>query len=172
VVVAVPAAAGLFVDPPPAVGPLRLEKGTTLLAFAAARSPLRTPTLVVNGERDAAIDNLTVPSDVAPGYAPPGESLVTISLREDWRGAGEPAEAVRVEARGWFGGEVDAWRHLATIRVPHALPDESPAARRRRPVTPRLGPGLLVCGDHCTSGSINGALAGGLACAEAVLAAG
>lgn len=171
VVVAVPAATGLLADPPAAVGSQRRTKGTTLVAFAAARSPLRTPTLVVNGERTGAIDNLTVPSDVADGYAPAGASLVTVSLRGDWRGTDEPA-AVRAEARSWFGREVDGWRHLATVHVPHALPDESPAARRLRPATPRLGPGLLLCGDHCTSGSINGALAGGRACAEAILTAG
>ncbi|MEI6241379.1 MAG: FAD-dependent oxidoreductase, partial [Planctomycetia bacterium] len=34
---------------------------------------------------------------------------------------------------------------------------------------PRLAPGLLVCGDHCTSGSINGAMVSGRRCAAALL---
>jgi predicted NAD/FAD-dependent oxidoreductase len=57
------------------------------------------------------------------------------------------------------------------VRVPHALPDESPAARRNRPTTPLVAPGLWICGDHCHSASINGALASGRLCAEAILAA-
>jgi predicted NAD/FAD-dependent oxidoreductase len=36
---------------------------------------------------------------------------------------------------------------------------------------PRLPSGLFLCGDHCTTASINGALAGGRACGQAVAAA-
>jgi len=56
--------------------------------------------------------------------------------------------------------------------VPRALPDESPAARRVRPIGPRLAAGLWICGDHCAAASLNGALGSGRRCAEAVLAAG
>jgi hypothetical protein len=65
---------------------------------------------------------------------------------------------------------VRGWRHLTTIAVPRALPDESPAARRERPATARLAPGLVVCWDHCTSASINGALVSGRLAADAVAA--
>ncbi|NBW97623.1 MAG: oxidoreductase, partial [Planctomycetia bacterium] len=43
---------------------------------------------------------------------------------------------------------------------------------RLRPPAPRLADGLFICGDHCTSGSINGALASGRRCAEAVMSPG
>jgi predicted NAD/FAD-dependent oxidoreductase len=56
------------------------------------------------------------------------------------------------------------------MHVPQALPDEAPAARRLRPSAPRLADGLFICGDHCTTASINGALASGRRCAAAVLA--
>ncbi len=149
----------------------RRWKTTRMVAFAAPRSPLRSPTLVVSAEPAGPIDNLTVPSDVAGGYAPPGESLVYASIRGDAPGDDdELPTTVRRQAATWFGGEVDRWRHLRTVRVDHALPDESPAGRRLRPAGPRLGPGLFLCGDHCTSASINGALASGRTCAEAVLA--
>ncbi|MFM9010945.1 MAG: FAD-dependent oxidoreductase, partial [Planctomycetota bacterium] len=69
------------------------------------------------------------------------------------------------------GGQVEGWRHLATVEVPRALPDESPAARRARVTAPRLAGGLWICGDHCAAASINGALASGRRCAEAVAAA-
>jgi phytoene dehydrogenase-like protein len=147
----------------------RREKATALVAFAADRSPLGSPTLVVSGAEAGPIDNLTVPSDVAPGYAPPGAALVCVSLRPGHAGD-QAVEAIREQAAGWFGPSVGGWRHLATIHVPHALPDESPGARRLRQVAPQLAEGLLLCGDYCATGSINGALASGRRAAEAVLA--
>jgi phytoene dehydrogenase-like protein len=147
----------------------RRMKGTRMVAFAADRSPLDRPVLVVNAERRGPIDNLTVPSDVAGGYAPPGATLVYASLRGDWQGSdADTIEAVKAQAGEWFGQQTAAWRHLATVHVPQALPDESPAARRLRPPTPRLADGLFICGDHCTTASINGALASGRRCAAAV----
>jgi phytoene dehydrogenase-like protein len=146
----------------------RREKSTRLVAFAAERSPLASPTLVVSAEDGGPIDNLTVPSDVVSGYAPAGQSLVTVSVRQDWQGDdGQLVDAVRGQAAGWFGAAARSWRRLATVHVRHALPDESPAARRLRPAGPRLADGLFLCGDHCGSASINGALASGRACANA-----
>jgi phytoene dehydrogenase-like protein len=145
-------------------------KATRLVAFAADRSPLDAPTLVVSADERGAIDNLTVPSDVAGGYAPAGAALVQVSVRAD-----APLDdvalvaAVRDQAASWFGSAAHRWRHLTTVTVPRALPDESPSARRGRPASPCIGPGLFVCGDHCTSASINGALASGRLAAEAVL---
>lgn len=111
-----------------------------------------------------------MPSDVAPGYAPPGGSLITVSVREDFASSrqGDLAAAVREQASGWFGSAARGWRELATVEVSRGLPDESPAARRLRPVSPRLAEGLVVCGDHVASASINGALASGRRAAEAV----
>lgn len=149
----------------------RRWKGTRLVAFAADRSPLSARTLVVSADREGPIDNLTVPSDVATGYAPPGRSLVTVSVRSGFA-TGDVVDAVKQQAAGWCGGQVEGWRHLATVDVPRALPDESPAARRARPIGPRLAAGLWICGDHCAAASLNGALGSGRRCAEAVLAAG
>jgi len=149
----------------------RRWKATRMVAFAADASPLRSRTLVVSADADGPIDNLTVPSDVTAGYAPSGRSLITVSVRGDW--SGESVEnAVKRQAAGWCGRAVDGWRHLATVEVPRALPDESPAARRSRPTSPRLADRLWMCGDHCGAASINGALASGRRCAEAILAAG
>ncbi|MCE9632391.1 MAG: FAD-dependent oxidoreductase [Planctomycetia bacterium] len=148
----------------------RRWKNTRLVAFAADHSPLSSRTLVVSAESAGPIDNLTVPSDVAAGYAPPGRSLVTVSVRGDWRGD-DPANAAKRQAAAWFGEAVEGWRHMTTVDVPRALPDESPAARRARMTGPRLADGLWICGDHCGTASINGALASGRRCAEALLRA-
>ena len=145
-------------------------KGTRLVAFAAERSPLTSPTLVVNAEPGGPIDNLTVPSDVVAGYAPPGAALVTVSVRGSWTGSDHDVAAeIRRQASSWFGAAVRDWRPLATVRVPAALPGETPADRAKRQIEPALAPGLFLCGDHCRSASINGALESGRRCAEAVL---
>lgn len=172
VVVATDPAAAAAILPQEFVGPWarRAAKPTRLVAFAAERSPLAGRTLVVSAEEGGPIDNLTVPSDVAADYAPPGAALVQVSVRDDWTGG--PAalpDAIRSQAATWFGKDPSGWRHLATVEVPRALPDESPAARRLRPAGPRLAPGLFLCGDHCGSASINGALASGRRCAEVIL---
>lgn len=164
-----PAAARILPEPFAAGWRSRRMKGTRMVAFAAERSPLDRPVLVVSAEPRGPIDNLTVPSDVVAGYAPPGATLVYASLRGDWQGSDAATiEAVKQQAGGWFGRQTAAWRHVATVPVPQALPDESPAARRLRPPAPQLADGLFICGDHCTSASINGALASGRRCAAAV----
>ncbi|MFM8890708.1 MAG: FAD-dependent oxidoreductase, partial [Planctomycetia bacterium] len=166
-----PAAADLLSGPHRAAVPSRGWKAARLVAFAADRSPLERPELVVSADADGPIDNLTVPSDVVAGYAPPGAALVFVSVRPDFPADGEElVESVRRQAGAWFGKPAAHWRHLRTVRVARALPDESPAGRRSRPAATRLAPGLFICGDHCGSASINGALAGGRRCAEAVLA--
>jgi phytoene dehydrogenase-like protein len=149
----------------------RRDKSTRLVAFAADRSPLASRTLLVSGDEAGPIDNLTVPSDVAAGYAPAGGSLVSVSVRVEFSPRrGEPlADAVREQAAGWLGPQVRGWRELTTLEVCHALPDESPLARRLRLASPRLEGGLWLCGDHCSSASINGALTSGRRAAEAVL---
>ncbi len=166
------AAAALL--PPPFGGACgsRGVKSTRLVAFAAERSPLEHRTLVVAADDDGPIDNLTVPSDVAAGYAPPSAALVQVSIRQGWTGAEQELVAgVQRQARGWFGDDVLRWRHLSSVHVTHALPDESPAARRLRPADAQLAERLFLCGDHCASGSINGALVSGRRCAERLLAA-
>jgi phytoene dehydrogenase-like protein len=156
----------------------RCDKSTTFVAFAAPSSPLPRATILVVASGEGPIDNLTVPSDVAGGYAPPGSHLVCVSVREDRCPPPRPPDlsdeslcsAIRGQAEGWFGDAVRRWRHLTTIRVADALPDESPEARRLRPSSSRLTAGLFLCGDHCSTASINGALASGRQCGRDVAA--
>jgi protoporphyrinogen oxidase len=109
---------------------------------------------------------------VAPGYAPPGHSLVSATVLGD-----EPVQEqellrrVRRQLGGWFGADaVDAWRHLATYRIHHAQPAQPPGFRASRPDSPRLRRGVYLAGDWMTDASINGALLAGRHAAEALLA--
>ena len=160
-----PAAAALLDQPAPPPG-----AGVTCLYFAAAAPPVAEPILVLNGEGTGPVNNLCVPTVVAPGYGPPGgASLVSATVL----GAADPGPGLEAEVRrqmtDWFGPSAAEWRHLRTYRIPYALPGQEPPAlaEPQRPV--RVG-GVYVCGDHRDNASIQGAMVSGRRAAEAVLA--
>lgn len=142
--------------------------GVTCLYFAASRPPVEQPVLVLNGEGRGPVNNLCVPTAVAPGYGPPGASLVSATVLGVPPDEGRLQGEVREQLAGWFGPAVGDWRHLRTYRIPHALPRQVPPAlaEPQRPV--RCQPGVYVCGDHRDNASINGAMASGRRAAEAV----
>ena len=143
--------------------------GVTTLQYAAERSPVGEPVLLLNGESGGPVNDVCVPSDVAPSYAPPGAALVSATV------LGVPPlddaaldAAARGQLRGWFGAQVDDWRLLRALRIPFALPAQPPAVLTpaERPV--RLREGLFVCGDHRDTASLQGAMVSGRRTAAAV----
>ncbi|NBQ57160.1 MAG: FAD-dependent oxidoreductase [Opitutaceae bacterium] len=142
-------------------------RATTTIYFAAAKSPLCAPMLVLNGEGRGYVNNLVVLSDVSPSYAPAGQALVAVSV------LGEPAleeralvERVREELRAWFGAKVTDWRWLRSYRLPRALPARTPLVRVQ-PVEVR--PRVWIAGDGRSSASIQGAMESGEAVAAEIL---
>jgi phytoene dehydrogenase-like protein len=146
------------------------SRSVTCLYFAADKSPLNEPILVLNGEGNGLLNNLCVPSDVSSRYAPPGASLISATVLGNPRLEDSAlVDAVRSELKGWFGEQVERWRHFKTYRIAHALPETGPhgLAESSRPV--RMKEGLYVCGDHRETPSIEGALISGRRAAEALL---
>jgi len=140
--------------------------GVTCVYYDAPAPPIPGAWLAVNGE-GGPINNFCVPSEVAPGYAPAGRALVSLTIL----GAGDPdLGAVGRQLRGWFGPVAAEWRHLRSYRIPRALPAYPVGGFHEQPA--RLAPGLYACGDHREHPSLNGALASGRRAAEAVLADG
>lgn len=147
----------------PGVEPPRWHAVTTFY-YAAPRSPLASPTLLVDGHSDLLL-NSAVLSDVAPGYAPPGQALIAASVPGRAEGALEPA--VRRRLCQLYRTDTTTWRLLASYPISRALPIMSPGAPFRRPV--RIRRGRYVCGDHRDTSSIQGALVSGRRAATAVL---
>jgi phytoene dehydrogenase-like protein len=144
-------------------------RAVTTVHYAADRSPVGEPVLVLNGEGRGPVNDLCVPSDVAPSYAPPGAALVSATVLGVPPLADDALDtAVREQLHGWFGAQVDGWRLLRVHRIPFALPAQPPAALApaERPV--RVRDGLFVCGDHRDTASIQGAMASGRRAAAAV----
>jgi len=144
-------------------------RAVTTLHYAAERSPVGEPVLVLDGDGRGPVNDLCVPSDVAPSYAPPGAALVSATV------LGIPPlsdaaidGAVRDQLRGWFGAQVEGWRLLRVLRIPFALPAQPPAAVATAERAVRLRGGLFVCGDHRDTASIQGAMVSGRRAAAAV----
>ncbi|EFN56940.1 hypothetical protein CHLNCDRAFT_143480 [Chlorella variabilis] len=145
--------------------------GTAGFTLKAARPPRPGNTLYLAGEGGGLVNNMCFPSEVAPSYAPQGQTLVSVSTigTLDQLSEQQLVEGVKAELGGWFGaGEVAGWQHLKTYRIPFAQPSQAPPTDLFRPVS--LGGGLYVCGDHRCSATLDGALRSGREAAEAVLA--
>lgn len=143
--------------------------GVTTLSYACPSPPVKDPILVLNGDgpESGPINDLSVLSNVASGYAPPGQALVSATVL----GVHEDEEAVARQAlaqlRDWFGKAVDGWRLLKTHQIAHALPEVAPSAKVAGSTA--SADGVFQCGDWLHGASINGALASGRETAEAVI---
>jgi phytoene dehydrogenase-like protein len=146
------------------------SRSVTCFYYAADQPPLSDPTIVLNGDGAGPVNNFAVISQVAPSYAPPGKSLVSVSvlgtqqLTEQQLGG-----FIIAQMKQWFGPAARSWRHLKSYRIPHAQPRQAPGALEppERPV--RIRPGIYLCGDHRDNASIQGAMVSGRRAAEAVL---
>lgn len=132
----------------------------------ANKAPLQEPILALNGTGTGVINNVCIPSAVAPTYAPAGEALISIvSLNRKLPDDALQA-AVLSQAREWFGASVDDWRALPIYNIWHALKDARQLSALRSPM---IRPGLYQCGDAVESPSVNGALASARRVAEEVV---
>jgi phytoene dehydrogenase-like protein len=129
---------------------------TSCLYFAAPASPLDTPMLVINGNGESLINNMCVPSDIAPSYAPPGKSLISVSIVKPHTFTNEElTQSVVTELAGWYGDQVHQWKHLKTYHLPHALPSYTAKDSFEGL---QLSGSVFRCGDYTAYPSLNGAM--------------
>jgi phytoene dehydrogenase-like protein len=138
----------------------------TCVYFSAPQSPLNEAIIVLNGTGSGLVNNVCVPSDVSADYAPPGLALISVSV------LGMPdtenlESKVLEELEAWFGRCVHEWKHLRTDRIARALPAMLPGGEPKVGLLERNS--VLVCGDHCWSSSIEGAIISGQAAADELL---
>lgn len=149
-------------------GPPPVWRSVVQVTFDAPEPPVQGPWLVLDGEGQGLVNDLCVPSEVQPSYAPRGRSLVSATvLSPSGLDDAAVAVAVRTELRGWFGSAVDDWRTLRVLRIPRALPHQPPGAARL--LAKSHAPGIWVAGDHLGLASTQTALASGGAAAKLVL---
>lgn len=142
---------------------------TTCLYFAAPEPPLARPILMLDGGGQGPVNNVCVPSQVAPSYAPTGRSLISASVLEGPDDDGELEATVRQQMQDWFGSVVESWELLRVYRIPRALPAQTPPCLDPPERSVRLDDRLYVCGDHRDTASIQGAMVSGRRAAIALL---
>lgn len=136
--------------------------------FEAAKSPLAgRRSIWLNATGHGRISQIAVPSDIALGYAPPGRSLVSVGAVGDEDARTDP-DLIRREAESYFGESVRTWRFLKGYSIPQALPVSTPEALAALGERPASFAGVHLCGDHLSVGSIDAAMAGGIATAAIV----
>ena len=146
------------------------SRGELCLYFAAKEPPIVDPYLILNGDGTGWVNSLTVPSIVAPTYAPAGQHLISVVVIGHQSADSDTAEAmVRRELTEWFGAEVSDWRHLKTYRILHALPEQSPPMPDQTVRSAAEQPGIYVCGEYGSVPGIQWALLSGRQTAEQVL---
>ncbi len=149
-----------------------VSRGESCLYFSAAEPPLREPFLVVNAEGRGPVNNLCVPSQVAPSYAQNGRSLVSVTvIGVPTKSKEELEHAVRDQLGDWYGRSVRRWDLLRTYSIRHALPDQPAPSPDPTTAVGELRPGIFVCGEYGSLPSIQWALVSGRLAAEAVSAA-
>ncbi|WP_427168141.1 NAD(P)/FAD-dependent oxidoreductase [Streptomyces sp. C1-1] len=135
----------------------------TTYYHVAPRPPLAEPTLLVDERRRFL--NTCVLSEVVPDYAPAGSALVATSV------LGADAEKREVTVREAlaevYDSDTDGWDPLTSRTIQDALPAMPPPQPLGRGT--RVGPGRYVCGDHRSTGSVQGALASGARAAREAL---
>jgi phytoene dehydrogenase-like protein len=146
------------------------SRGEICLYYAAPKPPVAKPYLVLNGDGSGWINSLTVPSLVAPTYAPAGRHLVSVVVIGHMDADESSVErAARRELTEWFGPAVGDWHHLKTDRILHALPEQPPPMPDPTVAAPPIRPGLFVCGEYGSVPGIQWAMLSGRQAAEAVL---
>jgi hypothetical protein len=133
---------------------------------------MREPILFLDGTGDGPVNHAACMSSVAPGYAPEGMALLSLSCVDAGPEDGGLAALVArtsVQMDRWFGrGAMAGWRLLRTDRILRALPRQHPGDLASRP-SATVDECTVVAGDHVTDGSIDGAWRSGSEAAAAAL---
>lgn len=155
-----------------------------------SKAPVEEPILILNGvigkrgTMESPVNNACFPSVVNEGYAPDGKGLCSVTILKDIMDAYEGREgdldkAVREQLGTWFpeikNDILSKWELKGTYKIKNAQPAQLggpfPASIHggRAPTTYRgvLPEGLLVCGDHMATATLNGALESGFRAGEA-----
>ena len=145
----------------------RVWSSTTAVHFRTTAALPTDRLITLDGRASSPLNLACIPTAIADGYAPRGVSTVLASLRPS-RGRAPDAdlEAVRHAAATLLEVDADVLQHVATTRVPAALP---------RPGLPELAestpPGVVLAGDHLAEPSIEEAVESGIHAATSILAA-
>lgn len=124
--------------------------------------------IALNAQPNDFSNNIAFVSKVAPGYAPEGQSLVSVNIKSHDLNHLPDEHQIKAELKKWYR-EADSWQFLKSYVIPYALPKDLTVKNNISPAEIRLNDHCYLCGDHLLNGSINAALKSGKIAAQAVL---
>ncbi|NNE98488.1 MAG: NAD(P)-binding protein [Pyrinomonadaceae bacterium] len=139
------------------------EFNATVCMYFESDSPLPIsgqPYLMINSNPGELIDHIFQVSDVVPGSAPEGKTLISANIVGD-KACSE--NEVQSELRDWFG-DGHGFRHLKTYRIPQALPRYFTDSEVSTDL--KINDFTYRCGDYTAYPSLNGAMKSGREVAE------
>ncbi|PWK79258.1 phytoene dehydrogenase-like protein [Mucilaginibacter oryzae] len=138
--------------------------------FVAGQRPFKQPLIALNTLPRKLVNNIAVMDRIAPGYAPDGKSLISLSLIGDHSGADKAELQANVisELKFWYPDAVN-WKHLKTYHIKYALPNDDHVVNQPDSKALQLNEQCFVCGDYLMNGSINAAMKSGRLAAEAII---
>ncbi|MDA7493106.1 FAD-dependent oxidoreductase, partial [bacterium] len=142
---------------------------TSTLYYSSPQCEEKHKSLILRGDENGPIQTATIISNVAEEYAPQNRSLISVSLSSnDEQSPDEKELLAKEQLRNWFGDQVRNWELLQTYQIPYGLPamDIDPVIRSPE-VKERQN--TYLCGDHCETPSIEGAMDSGIRAAAAIL---
>jgi phytoene dehydrogenase-like protein len=147
------------------------SRPVTCVYYDASHPPIKEPFLVLNADGGGPVHSLSVPSQVAPTYAPEGQALVSVVVLGHQDVQDNALEKkVRNQLKDWYGSAVADWQFLKLYRIRHALSDQaSPLPDPTAPAV-RIKERIYVCGEYHSAPSTQWALVSGRRAAEALMA--
>lgn len=152
-------------------------RGVTTLYFAGPEPLWQERKILLNANARPFVSHAALMTNVAPDYAPEGQHLLSASV------LGVPElsddalyEAVRTDLNRMLTGSAQArqllrhYRPLAIYRIPYAQFAQTPGIFKKLPSQRTTQPNVYLAGEFTHFSGIEGALASGEACAEAILA--
>lgn len=146
------------------------KKSVTCMYFSADKAPYHKALIALNSNSDRLVNNIAVLSNVSADYAPPGKSLISVSLTDKQQLIKPESLELKIkdELKFWYPDCVN-WEHLKTYNIPYALPENRHVTNDILLSSMRISDSTFMCGDHLLNGSINAAMKSGRLAAEAIL---
>lgn len=142
---------------------------TTTLYYSSPQCGEKHKSLILRGDENGPIQTATIISNVAAEYAPSQSSLISVSLSpNDATDSGKNELLTRQQLSEWFGDQVSNWELLQTYQIPYGLPAMDMDRVIRSPVIDERE-NTYICGDHCETPSIEGAMDSGIRAAASIL---
>ena len=138
------------------------------LYFSAPKSFLARPIIgLLSGHN--VINNLVFMDDISKDYAPPGKSLLSVTVLDSALGEKELIKTVQGELEDISGFKGDLFKPIKTFVINHALP-QVVDLKFSIPFTEcKVLDQVFLAGDYLLHGSINAAMTSGRIAAEAVI---